>query len=250
MRSQMRNRSLLLGPMLLAVTMTISDVNALPGRAQTGNPLAAAERLITLSATGEVTAKPDTAFINSGVTTTARKADEALAQNSQAMNRIVDALIELGLDEHDIKTVNFSISPQQKYYSDGRTPLITGYRVYNAARIRVRRIADISKILDQIVKLGSNQVTGIKFSVDDKDALLDEARRRAIREARRRAQLYAKAAGVKLGRVMAITEQGARLPTPRPMMARQMRPSARSAPPIQPGTQKWSVTVSVSFSLE
>ncbi len=228
--------------LLIFGLLTTNTANAQP------HPVSPPERLITLSATGEVIAKPDTAFINTGVTTIARDAAQALAQNSQAMNRIIDTLIEQGVDEHDITTVNFSILPQQKYFNDGRPPLITGYRVFNAARIRVRRIDDISKILDHVVKLGSNQINGISFAVGDKEALLDEARRRAIAEAKRRAKLYAEAAGVTLGKVVAITEQGARMPTPRPL-AGQMSMS-RSAPPIQPGTQKWSVTVNVSFSLE
>ena len=166
------------------------------------------------------------------------------------MNAIQRALIDAGLDEHDIQTVNFSINPQQKYDRNSGTSTVIGYKVFNTVRIKVRKIEDLSDILDKVVKLGSNQVNGIEFSVGDKTALLDEARRRAIAEARRRAELYADAANVKLGGVISITEQGAHRPSPRPVMARTMRASADSAPPIQPGTQKWSVTVNVSFALE
>ena len=208
-----------------------------------------ATRSITLSASGEVVAKPDTAFINTGVTSFARTADAALAENSRAMRAILDALIDEGLSEEDIQTTNFSISPQQTYHRDGRPPKITGYRVFNSVRIRVRDIARMSDILDQVTALGSNQINGISFSVDDREALLDRARRLAIKKARKRAELYASSAGVRLGEVLSITEQSAHRPAPRPFMMRTVK-ARSSAPPIQPGSQKWRVTVRVRFALE
>jgi uncharacterized protein YggE len=207
------------------------------------------ERTVNVSATGSVKADPDVAHVSTGVVTEGATAREALDRNSAAMKSLIDGLKAIGIDAKDIQTTHIGVEPRyQQATRDGRPPTIVGYRVTNQVRIVQRAIAKLGETLDKAVTLGANQIHGIQFEVSKAETLKDEARRAAMTNARRRADLYATAAGAQVDRVLAISETvfgGG----PRPMGG-NVRMAMAEAVPVEPGTQTLDVTVHVVWSLK
>ena len=201
---------------------------------------------VTVSGVGTVAAVPDLAEITSGVVTQAPTAAQALAANSQAMERLLQALGSLGIAARDIQTTNISVSPLRRPGKDGQPPEITGYEVSNQVRVKVRDLSRLGRALDQQVGQGANLVYGIRFGLQEPAPRLDEARKLAMADARRKAELYATAAGLKLGRVVAVHEAGAA--SPRPEMAPRVMMSA--AMPVAPGEREIQASLTVTFTLE
>jgi hypothetical protein len=202
---------------------------------------------VTVSGVGTVSAAPDMAEITSGVVTQAPTAAQALAANSQAMEQVLRSLTALGVAARDIQTTNVSVSPQRRVVrGEGRPPEIVGYEVTNQVRVKVRDLGQLGRVLDQQVAQGANSVYGIRFGLADPGPMLDEARKRAMADARRRAELYAAAASLTIGRVVAVQEAGATAPRPE-MAARVM---TAGAVPVAPGEQEIQASVSVTFLLE
>jgi uncharacterized protein YggE/Kef-type K+ transport system membrane component KefB len=202
---------------------------------------------VTVSGVGTVTASPDMAEITTGVVTQAPTAAQALGANSQAMEKVLQSLAALGVAARDVQTTNIGVSPQHRPgKDDGRPPEIVGYEVTNQVRVKVRDLGRLGRVLDQQVGQGANSVYGIRFGLADPAPLLDEARKRAMADARRRADLYAAAAALRVGRVVAVQEAGAA--APRPETAPRVMMSA--AVPVAPGEQEIQASVSVTFSLE
>ena len=205
-------------------------------------------RYVAVQGSGSVTATPDQAHINTGVTSRADTARQALDANNAAMSRLMAALKEAGVDADDIRTSNFSVSPWYEPYVRNRPRVIAGYQASNQVRVRIRDIARLGPILDAVVTAGSNRVNGVQFSIEKPQEKLDQARRSAIADARRRAALYAEAAGAEIGKVLSIDEQGSNLPRPRLMAADALMKS--EAVPVSPGTQEITASVSVRFELK
>jgi uncharacterized protein YggE len=205
------------------------------------------ERTVTVAATGSVAVEPDMAYIATGVVSEADTAREALQRNSVAMKKVIDGLKGAGIDAKDIQTVSFNVEPRYQQAKDNRPPQINGYRVNNQVRITVRDLAKLGELLDQIVGLGANQAGGISFEVSQAETLKDEARRQAVANAYRRAQLFATAAGAKVGEVVTISEDVIEI-GPRPMG--RVRSMAAEAVPIERGTQTLEVRVQVTWALQ
>lgn len=208
-------------------------------------PVGAAE--LTLTASADVARAPDLVTLSGGVSTTAPTAAVAMAENARAMTAVVDAVRKAGVAARDVQTQGLSLQPQYNY--DARKQTLTGYTASNTVRLRLRDVAGVGSLLDTLVKAGANQISGPDFMLDKPDAALDEARREAVAKARARAALYADAAGLKLVRIMSITEGGMDTPQPRPMM-RMATMEASDAPPVAPGEVSMSVSVTVKFLLE
>jgi uncharacterized protein YggE len=203
---------------------------------------------ITVAGTGESHGKPDFAQIQVGVVTEALTAAEALRKNNEAMSQLIVMIRKRGIEDRDLQTVQFNISPRYKYdKAQQETPRITGYQVTNDVHVKVRNLTTLGAFLDETVSLGANQVRGISFGVAEPAQLMDEARKRAIADAERRARVYAEAAGLKLGKPIRIDEQAGGRPGPYPMA--RMEAAAASAVPVAPGEQTFSVTVSVSYAI-
>lgn len=205
-------------------------------------------RTISVTASGQVTAVPDIVRISTGVLAEATTAKEALSANTAAMSQVVEKLKALGLDAKDIQTSDFSVQPKYLYPQDGTPPKLTGYQVSNMVHIRVRNVARMGEVLDQVVDAGSNQVHGIQFEVSKADELQDSARKNAFAAALRKAQLYAAAAGAMLGPVISISE-GPVQQGPVPVMRQAMTEKA-DAVPIEAGEQALEVQVSVVWALQ
>ena len=202
---------------------------------------------VTVSGVGTVTAAPDMAEITSGVVTQAPTAAQALGANRQAMEKVLQSLAALGVAARDIQTTNISVSPQRRAVrGEGRPPEIVGYEVTNQVRVKVRDLGRLGRVLDEQVTQGANSLYGIRVGLADPAPQLDEARKRAMADARRRADLYAAAASLQTGRVLAVQEAGAAAPRPE-MVGRVM---TAGAVPVAPGEQEIQAAVSVTFALE
>jgi hypothetical protein len=198
-------------------------------------------------AVGEVSRTPDIARIGAGVVTQAPTASEAIRLNSARMSTVRAALRRAGIADRDIQTSAISLQPDYRY-AENQPPQLTGYRASNEVSIRFRDIAQTGRILDALVAEGANQINGPSLEIDRPEAALDEARTAAISTARARADLYARALGMRVVRVIAVSETGgAGMPIPRPVA--MMREQAGATANIDPGEQRLSVALTVSFEL-
>ena len=210
--------------------------------AQTERP-----RHISVTASATVGAEPDIAAISTGVVSEADTAREALNRNTAAMKKLIDGLKGAGIDAKDIQTTSFHVEPRYSQPKDGKPPAINGYRVVNQVRITSRDIGKLGEVLDQAVTLGANQINGIEFEVSKAETLKDDARKGAVENARRRAELFATAAGVQLGDVISISEKVQEFaPGPRTFA----RAKVASAVPIEAGTQMLEATVNITWALK
>lgn len=201
---------------------------------------------LDVAATGEVTRVPDMVRINAGVVTQSPNASEAIRQNAAKIAQVRAALRRAGVADRDIQTSNISLQPDY-HYQDNQPPRLTGYRASNTLDIRFRDIARSGPIIDALVAEGANQINGPALEIEHPEAALDEARTRALAVARARAELYARALGMRVRRILAVSEPGAMPIVPMPMMRMQ---AADAATEIAPGEQVLAVTLNVSFELE
>ena len=202
---------------------------------------------LDVTAEGEVTRVPDVAQIGAGVVTQSRTAGDAMAKNAERMTATVAALRQAGVEARDIQTASIDLSPQYRY-TDGQPPVLTGYQASNRMTVRLRSIARAGATIDALIAAGANQINGPQLSVDKPEAALDEARVKAMAAARARADLYARASGLKVGRILTIAESE-QIDRPRPMMAMAREKSAADTP-VEAGEQALTVRVSVSFELQ
>jgi uncharacterized protein YggE len=203
---------------------------------------------ITVIGQGLVAAVPDMARVTAGVVTQGRNAKEANDANSAQMTAAINGLKAAGIAARDIATLNYGIQPLYTQQPGPRNepPRISGYQVSNTLSIRVRDLARLGDILDRLVSLGINQVGGIELTLAEPQAKLDEARRAAVADARRKATLYAEALNVRLGRVLAVGENGQERPVPMVMRSQAM---AADRVPIEAGEREMGATVSVTFEI-
>lgn len=205
---------------------------------------------LDVTASGEVTRVPDLAIISAGVVTKAATAGSALQQAATRMQRVRAALKAAGVEDRDIQTSNISLNPEYRYVNN-QPPQLTGYSATNTVTVRFRDIANAGKILDALVKEGANQINGPTLTIDKPEAALDEARAQAIAKGRARAELYARSMGLRIVRVVAVSESGWShpVPPPMPMMERGMVAQAADSK-IDPGEQKLQVNLSMTFELQ
>lgn len=200
-------------------------------------------------AVGEVTRVPDVARINAGVITRAQTATEALRLNAQRMSAVRDALRRAGIADRDIQTSNIGLHPDYRH-AENQPPTLVGYQAMNEVTIRFRDIAQTGRILDALVAQGANQINGPMLEIDRPEAALDEARQAALVNARARAELYARSLGMRVVRVLSVSEAGVpSIPYPRPMAVGRAAMAMDSAN-IEPGEQRLSVALTVSFELQ
>ena len=235
--------------LLLASALAIGTVAMTNASAQSPSPPIAAPSdgtLLSVSASAEATRVPDVASLSTGVVTQAADANAALKANSTQMNKVVAAIRAAGIAERDIQTSGININPQYRY-AENQPPTITGYQASNTVNIRVRDIAKLGEVLDALVASGANQVNGPGFEIDQPDAVQDEARRAALEKAQARATMYAKALGLRVRRIVSISEGGGFQP-PMPMLRMAaMEKAADTA--VSPGENTVSASVDVVFEL-
>ena len=223
-----------------ALAAAAAGLLAAPALAQTAPPPA-------ISVTGEATVQvaPDQAQIDGGVANDAKTAREASDANNAAMGKVLLALKGAGIDEKDFQTSRLSLQPQYAPNRSGPSPIV-GYRAANRVTIRVRDVTKVAGTIDVLVGAGANDIGGINFMVSQASKLLDDAREKAVADARRKADIYAKAAGVTLGEPLSISEEGSSVPLYRGKMAAPMAAGAQ----VAQGEETLSVTVSVTWAIK
>ena len=201
-------------------------------------------------ATGEVSRVPDIAIISAGVTTLNRSAVAAIEQNAARMARVRAALKGAGIADKDIQTSSFNLNPEYRY-DQNQPPVLTGYRASNQVSVRFRDIKATGAILDALVAEGANQINGPSLTIDKPEQAMDEARVKAIAIGQARAELYARALGKRVVRLLVVSESGGfGVPPPMPMMRAQMADSGAAKSAIDPGEQQVQVSVAMSFELQ
>lgn len=200
---------------------------------------------------GKATVPPDMARVQVGVVTEASSASEALEANNLAMEKLFAALERAGIAKRDIRTVQFNVSPRYRRGRPGEEQgeqQIIGYEVTNSVQVTVRELKALGSLLDEAVRVGSNRIQGISFDSSQRESLLDQARRSAVDDARRKAQLYAAAAGVELGRLLLVSDQP-QVSIPRLEMFAGARMAMASGVPVAEGELEFEAKVYVAYSI-
>ena len=232
--------------------------------------LAPEETLLVVSGEGQSRRVPDVAVFSAGVVTQGKTGGDALGANATRMDEVVKALKRASIADRDIQTSALSLQPQysnpeqeaqirarmtrEPYVAPAQpqTPRIIGYEARNNVQVRVRKLDEMGRIIDTLVQAGANQVDGPSFTLDEPKAALDKARTEAVREARSRAELYARAAGLRISRIRSISEGGGYYPQPIIVTGRMAgAPPAPPPPPspVAPGEVMLGATVSIQFAL-
>jgi uncharacterized protein YggE len=204
-------------------------------------------RVIAVSGTGRVSGTPDQATLTIGVQITAPTLAEATQQASANMTKVLDAIKKQGVDPKDIQTSTYSVNPITNY-KEGQPPQITGYQVMNVVTITVQDLAKVGSILDAGMSAGANYLGGVSFGIADPKPLQTEARTAAVQDAQRKAQTLAQAAGVKVGRVLSITEGASYTPPPVPYRS-AMAADAVAPGPVQAGSLEITSNVDMRFEI-
>jgi hypothetical protein len=208
-----------------------------------------ASRTLNIAGTAEVHAAPDAALVMTGVVTESDTAAAALKANSATLSKVVDAIRAFGVEAKDLQTSGLSLAPRYQLdkLSSGERQRIIGYTVANEISVRVRDLAKLGDLLDKVTVAGANRIDGIEFIISNQDALLEEARQKAVADAKGKADLYARAAGFTLGKVMSLSEEA--VPSRRPMMRAMVASGAAAPVPVEAGEMTLSVRVRVVWSL-
>jgi uncharacterized protein len=194
-----------------------------------------------------VNAPPDYARIRGGVTTTAKTVKEATDANSKLMAAVTGALLDSGVAQNDVQTSEFSIEPVYTSKTPSDESKLSGYRVSNQVSVKIRQLAKIGEVLDRLATAGATDVGNVQFLLSDPSKVLDQAREAAIADARHKAELYARASGLNLGRVVWITES----PEFAPPFAGEgrMKSATIQAVPIQAGENTFHASITVGFDI-
>lgn len=210
---------------------------------------AAAARTMAVNAEGKMTVAPDTASINFSVITEAKTAKEAQTQNTEKMNKVIEYVKSVGIDPKDIKTTSYYLYPKYEY-PNGKSILV-GYTLTNSISVKIVKFEVIGDLIAKSVELGINQIGDINFFVDNPDEIKTKAGQLAIVNARKKAAVLAQQTGIRLGRVVSVTESGGEFP-PYYSMAKEafaVGGGGGGAPQLTPGTQEIRVIANVIFEI-
>lgn len=203
---------------------------------------------ITVTGEGSVFAVPDMALISMGASAEADTAKRAMDQTSAITSAILNQLTDTGVAERDIQTSDLNLMPlwSNRTSSENR-PKIEGYQASSRVTVRVRDLDALGGILDAVLSDGANQLGGLQFLVSDPEPLLNEARVKAVADARARAELFAAAAGVQLGPLLSLNEGGAQMPRPEMMGMARM---ADAEVPVARGEAELRASVTLVYQIQ
>ncbi len=231
---------------MTALTLGVAMPAAAAPGAKPGHHMCHGKSRLSVTGQGDARVAPDQATVQLGVTTQAESASEAMRQNSDQQNGVIQALTGAGIEAADIQTSGLNLTPMVDY-GEGRAPRVTGYQASNMVSVRVRDVARLGEVLDAIVTAGANEINGINFTREDNQATEDEARRAAVADARHKAEVLAEAAGLTLGRLVALRD-GEAPQGPRPMMM-EARMASDAKVPIAAGELSVTAQVHVEYAL-
>jgi uncharacterized protein len=231
----------LAGAGLAVVTLSACNKHNAP-------PPAANPRQVTVIGSGQVQGVPDTLTADVGIEFTAPDVTAAMNQTNDRQQAVINALVGAGVDRKNISTTTVSLQPQYSNPEPAGTPTITGYRATNAIAVKIHPTDTASKMLALIVSTGGDatRISSVSYSISDDSQLVKDARARAFQDAKNRADQYAQLSGLRLGKVLSISEATGSTPTagtpPAP-------PRAAFAVPLEPGQQTVSFSVTAVWEL-
>ncbi|AUZ55408.1 hypothetical protein B1L07_10300 [Stenotrophomonas acidaminiphila] len=237
-----------LAPLLLA--LSFASGAPMTAHAQNAPAVVASDAtLLNISAQAEARRVPDVATLSAGVVTQAADGNTAMRENAVQMDKVMAAIRAAGIAERDIQTSGVNLNPQYRY-ADDEAPKITGYQASNTVSLKVRDITRLGKVLDSLAAQGANQINGPSFEIDQPEPVYDEARLAALKKAQARAETYAKSLGLRVRRIVSISEgsSGGFRP-PMPMMAMARAGKAEMDTAVAPGETTLSVNLDVVFEL-
>jgi uncharacterized protein YggE len=229
-----------------AFALALTVAATAPAFAQDKSPA----HVVAVRGEGAVRAVPDTADVSAGVVTQGNTAAAALRDNSAAMDKVMKAVQSFGIASGDVQTQGVNVFPitARPGGKPDAPPQITGYRASNTVSVRVRDMAKLGTVLDGLVGAGANEMHGVSLTVGKPEPLTDQAREKAVADARRKAELLTRAAGAKLGRVISISEESAAMP-PQPRLYAMAERAAASVP-VAAGEVEIKASVRIVYALE
>lgn len=233
------------------VALVAAALSVLPAQAQTVDSKSTAEARVIVAGEGSVTVAPDYARIRSGVTTESKTAKQASDANTKLMGAVIQALLNFGIARKDIQTAQFSIEPiytSQSKLSGSPESKLSGYRVSNQVNVTIHQVAQVGDVLDRLIEAGATDAGNVAFLVSDREKALDEAREAAMANARHKAELYARASGLNLGRAAWITES-ADFPPILPMGRMEKMRAPASPVSIEAGENTITARITVGFDI-
>ncbi len=212
------------------------------------------ENMITVSDTGTVYAKPDLGLITATVVTEAKTVAEAMSMNTKKMNAVIAAVKDQGVEEKDLKTTSFNIYPRYEwheksvYYPTGERVLV-GYEVRQSLQVKIRDLTKIGSIIQAATDSGANQMSDLKLTIDNQDALKAQAREEAITKAKIKAEKLAEQLGVKLVGISSFSESE-EVPRFVGKETAEGLGGAGGGPTIETGENKIEVTVHITYKIK
>ncbi len=209
------------------------------------------QQISTLTLTGEgvVNASPDIATVQVGVAITGKVAKDALLENSKLLTAALNAAKENGIEPRDLQTSGISLTPDVTRPNDYQSVRIVGYRVNNMLSIRIRDLEKLGGLLDRLVVIGANDIRSVTFSVANPTPLIEQARIAAIKDAVRKAEIYAEAANLKIVRVISISDSGIDFPRPQQRVRTLAASPERVDVPVEAGEQAFTARVGAVFEI-
>ena len=219
------------------------------------------ERVISFTEEGKIIAKPDIAEISFSVVTQGIEAAAVQTENNQKMQKVIDFVKKQGIEEKDIKTINYSLNPQYDYNwckissvkpYPSCPPKIISYELTQGVEVKIRDFDKINVIIGGLSDAGANQISNINFSLDEPEDYKNQARIEALKKIEKRAQLLSKETSLKLGKIVSVSESGI-FPSPIYRDLKAAVGSAEEVPsaaPIETGTQEITVTLTVSYEIK
>jgi uncharacterized protein YggE len=235
---------------LLPISVIVMVMTLVTGCATSPSAKDSRNRIMEVTGIGTVKLEPDIVTINIGVQSRSADAGEALKENTQKAQGIIDTLLEMGVESKDIQTRNFNIYQQQENrFPEEETQTTPTYVVENTVAIIVREIDALGAILTKVVDGGANTINSIRFDLEDREAAMAEARKLAIEDAKNQAEAIAETAGVNLGPIQSIAVQSSSAIVPRAAYAMEDAVGGGNVP-ISGGTMRIEVSVNITYGID
>jgi hypothetical protein len=204
---------------------------------------------ISVQGQGKVYAKPDIAIINMSVVTEGRNIKDVQDKNTKKMNAVIDFLKGFGIEDKDIKTINYNIYPRYNY-ENRIIPEIIGYEITQTLEVKARNLEKVGDILDKSVGAGINQVSSLRFWIDKDEDLKEQARKLAIEDAKEKAKKLASNLGIRLVKLAGFSEDTGYYPVPMYKEATGMGGGGNTTPDVQTGENEIIINVSLIYEID
>jgi len=209
---------------------------------------------ISVSGIGEIYVKPDLAITSFSVVTEKKEIAEAMEENTQKMNTIINSIKEQGVEEKDLKTIGFNIYPRYEWYEktllypNGKRVLV-GYEIRQSLEVKIRDMGKIGTIIQKATDAGANQIGNLQFTIDQEEEFKKQARESAIKEAKEKAEELASQLGIKLVRIVNFNESKVMPYFYDYKTATNIETIGEVAPQIEVGENKIKVTVNIIYEI-